>query len=62
MAWHSLAPPKGNVSECQAKYFGFGPGFQGPAFVEAAKEGHDAKDNQDRHSNRAKTHSSGTAY
>jgi anti-anti-sigma regulatory factor len=27
------------VSECQAKYFGFGPGPQGPVFVEAAKEG-----------------------
>ena len=50
MAWHSLAQREGNVSECQAKYFGFGPGFQGPAFVEAAKEGHDAKDHENRQS------------
>jgi anti-anti-sigma regulatory factor len=28
MAWHSLARREGNVSECQAKYFGFGPGFR----------------------------------
>ena len=50
MAWHSLAQREGNVSECQAKYFGFGPGFQGPAFVEAAKEGPDAKDHENRQS------------
>ena len=37
MAWHSLARREANVSECQAKYFGFGPGVS--AFVEAAKEG-----------------------
>jgi hypothetical protein len=57
MAWHSLARREGSVSECQAKYFGFGLRFQGPAFVEGAKEGHDAKDHQHRHSNRAQTHS-----
>ena len=39
MAWHLLAQREGNVSECQAKYFGFGPGFQGGGLWKLPKKG-----------------------